>query len=58
MIAFGFIVAIVLVKYKPMYQVSVSGMELGYIQNKEALEEMVKESVLKENEKRSGSSSS
>lgn len=51
MIAFGFIVAIVLVKYKPMYQVSVSGMELGYIQNKEALEEMVKESVLKENEK-------
>lgn len=51
MIAFGFIITIVLIKYKPMYKVSVSGTELGYIQNKEALEEMVKESVLEQNEK-------
>lgn len=51
MIAFGFIIAIVLIKYKPMYKVSVSGTEVGYIQNKEALEEMVKESVLEQNEK-------
>ena len=34
-----------------MYKVSVSGTEVGYIQNKEELEEMVKESVLEQNEK-------
>ncbi len=42
---------IVLIKYKPMYQVIVSGTEVGYIQNKEALQEMVKESVLEQGEK-------
>lgn len=34
-----------------MYKVSVSGAEVGYIQNKEALEEMVKESVIEKQEK-------
>ena len=34
-----------------MYKVSVSGAEVGYIQNKEALEEMVKESVIEKGEK-------
>lgn len=34
-----------------MYQVIVSGTEVGYIQNKEALQEMVKESVLEQGEK-------
>ena len=43
---------IVLIKYKPMYQVIVSGTEVGYIQNKEALQEMVKESVLEQGEKK------
>ncbi len=42
---------VVLIKYKPMYKVSVSGAEVGYIQNKEALEEMVKESVIEKGEK-------
>ena len=51
MIAFGFIIAIVLVKYKPMYKVSIAGEELGYIENKEALEEKVKESILEKEEK-------
>lgn len=49
--AFGFIMAIVLMKYKPMYKVSISGTELGYIKNKEALEEMVKESVIQKQQK-------
>lgn len=44
-IAFGFIIAIVLIKYKPIYKVSVSGEELGYVENREALEESVKQSV-------------
>ena len=34
-----------------MYKVSVSGKELGYVQNKEALEEMVKESILEKAKK-------
>lgn len=34
-----------------MYQVIVSGTEVGYIQNKEALQEMIKESVLEQGEK-------
>lgn len=50
-IAFGFILAIVLVKYKPMYKVSISGSEVGYTQDKEALEEKVKESILEKEEK-------
>ena len=50
-IAFGFIIAIILIKYKPMYKVSVSGTELGYVQNKEALEEIVKENMLEKEEK-------
>lgn len=50
-IAFGFILAVVLVKYKPMYKVSVSGTEVGYIQNKQALEEMLRQSILEKEEK-------
>lgn len=45
------ITAIVLIKYKPIYKVSISGKELGYINNKEALEESVKETVIKDNTK-------
>ena len=50
-ISFGFIFAMILIKYKPMYKVSVSGNEMGYIQNKEALEEKVKEAILEKEEK-------
>lgn len=46
--AFGFIIAIVLVKYKPTYKVSISGEQLGYVQNKEAFEEAVKESAIQD----------
>lgn len=51
LLAFGFIIAIILIKYKPMYKVSISGTELGYINNKEALEEMVKENIIEKQEK-------
>ena len=51
MLAFGFIITIILIKYKPMYKVSVSGKELGYIQDKEAFEEIVKESLIQEVQK-------
>lgn len=48
-IALGFIIAIILIKYKPVYEVKISGEEVGYIQNKDALEESVKESILTAN---------
>ena len=41
LIAFGFIIAIVLIKYKPMYEVKLSGEEVGYIENKKALSELI-----------------
>lgn len=40
-----FIIAIILIKYKPIYEVSIAGEEIGYINSKEEL----KESVLGEN---------
>ena len=50
-IAFGLIIAIILVKYKPIYKVSISGEEVGYIQNKETFEESVKESIITNTDK-------
>ncbi len=48
MVAFGLIIAIILIKYKPIYQVSISGEQLGYVQNKEAFEESLKENAIVE----------
>ena len=44
-IALGIIIAIVCIKYKPMYKVSISGEEIGYVENKQALEELLKEGI-------------
>ena len=33
-IGIGFIIAIILIKYKPIYKVTISGEEIGYVQNK------------------------
>ena len=43
--------SMIIVKNKPMYKVSISGTELGYVQNKQALEQKVKESILQERQK-------
>ena len=45
LIAFGFIIAIVLIKYKPMYEVKISGIEVGYVVNKKTLQETIKENI-------------
>ena len=45
LIALGFIIAIILIKYKPMYEVKISGEEVGYIENKKALSETIKNSI-------------
>ena len=45
LIAFGFIIAIILIKYKPMYEVKLSGEEVGYIESKKALSELITDNV-------------
>lgn len=45
LIAFGFIVAIILIKYKPMYEVKISGDKVGYVENKKALNETIKNDI-------------
>ena len=50
-IAFGFIIAIILIKYKPMYSVSISGETVGYVEDKDALEEKLKESIIEDSDK-------
>ncbi len=45
LLAFGFIIAIVLIKYKPMYEVKISGEGIGYIENKNALNEIIKNDI-------------
>ena len=45
-IAFGFIIAIILIKYKPSYQVSICGEKLGYIENKLSFEENIKSNII------------
>lgn len=45
LIAFGFIIAIVLIKYKPIYEVTVSGEEIGYVQNKDVFQEYLKQNI-------------
>lgn len=50
-IALGFIIAIILIKYKPIYKVSISGKEVGYIQSKEAFEESIKEDITNSTDK-------
>ena len=51
MIALGIIIAIILIKYKPMYKVSISGEELGYVEDKQALEETLKEEITESSDK-------
>lgn len=50
-IAFGLIIAIVLIKYRPAYKVSISGEEIGYIENIEAFEENLKQDIIEQEDK-------
>lgn len=45
LLALGFIIAIVLIKYKPMYEVRISGEEVGYVEDKSALNEAIKNNI-------------
>lgn len=45
-IAFLIIFAIVLIKYKPVYRVTISGEEVGYVLNKKQFEELVNNEIV------------
>ena len=46
-IALGLITAIILLKYKPTYKVTLSGQEIGYVEDETGLDERIQ----KENKK-------
>ena len=39
LISIGFIIAIILIKYKPMYEVKIQGTTIGYVENKKTISE-------------------
>ena len=45
LLSFGIILALVLIKYKPLYKVSVDGKQIGYIANKNLIQEEIKNNV-------------
>lgn len=45
LVTFGFMIAIVIIKYKPMYEVKISGEKVGYTENKEALNELITSNI-------------
>lgn len=45
-VAFGLITAIILIKYKPIYKVSIAGTELGYTDTKKSLQESIKNEII------------
>ena len=51
LIAIGFIIALILIKYKPMYEVKISGEEIGYVENKKAINETIKNNIENYNKK-------
>ena len=44
--AFGFIIAIVFIKYKPVYAVSISGEEIGYVQSEDEFNKIVEKNII------------
>ena len=49
LISLGVIIGIILVKYKPSYKISINGEEIGYLNNKSALNEVIKSEILEAN---------
>ena len=45
LLALGLVIAMILIKYKPMYEVKVSGEEVGYIDSKKAINKMIEEDI-------------
>lgn len=45
LLALGFISAIILIKYKPMYEVNISGEKIGFVESKAALQEVIENDI-------------
>ena len=45
-IALGLIIAIILLKYKPTYKVTLAGQELGYVKNETELDERIQKEII------------
>ena len=45
LISIGFIIAIILIKYKPMYEVKIQGTTIGYVENKKTISETIKNNI-------------
>lgn len=45
LLALGFISAIILIKYKPMYEVNISGEKIGLVESKAALQEVIENDI-------------
>ena len=45
-IALGLIIAIILLKYKPTYKVTLSGQEIGYVENGTELDEKIQNEII------------
>ena len=51
LIASGFIIALILIKYKPMYEVKISGKKIGYVENIKIINETIKNNIENYNNK-------
>lgn len=45
-IAFGLIIAIILIKYRPIYEVTVSGQKIGYVESESEIEERIQSEII------------
>lgn len=48
-IALVIIIAMLLIKYRPLYKITINGEDIGYIKNKKAFETLVSDSIIKNN---------
>lgn len=45
-VSFGIIIAIILLKFKPIYKVTLKGKEIGYVKNETELEERIQQEII------------
>ena len=45
-VALGLIIAIILIKYKPVYKVTLAGQEIGYVDSETGLENKIQQEII------------
>ena len=51
MVAFGFISGMLMLKYKPVYAVTIDNTQVGYVVSKDEIEKNIEENILSYNSK-------